>query len=256
MSIRFFELDARNTELKERLEANPEAGAEFRRRYEMSWYHHENALDGIVLTEQELVQALEVQAVGDAGLVNVLTLIRNHRAALDRVAAEARTRKTRLAVPLLEELYQILLRDSNPSAKQKAVWRKEMPLHRTYFHDIAQPSKIEAELEKVLKFTGSAEFREYHPVRQAAWIHWYFMQVFPFADHNGKIGRLLQTYYLLRAGYLPAIIVGRDRQRYYETLRQSPSALRTLLVESIDNGLETGLRFLRSWKPDRRAAGR
>jgi len=246
MSTRFYALDARNAELDRLLAAHPQAAAEFRRRYAMSWYHHENALDGIVLTEQELVQALEHHVVGDASLMSVLTTIRNHRAALERVEAEARGRKSRLSVPFLVELYEILLRDTNPSAKEKAIFRREMPLHRTYFHEIAQPAKIEEELEKVVKFTGTAEFKEYHPVRQAAHVHWAFMQVFPFAEHNGKIGRLLQALYLIRAGYMPPIIHASDRSRYYETLRMPATALRNLLIEAIENSFENAARFLRA----------
>jgi len=254
MSTRFFSLDERNADLKDLVEAHPETAAEFLRRYNMSWYHHENALEGIVLTEQELIQALEHHVVGDASLMSVLTTIRNHRAALETVEAEASSRKSKLTLPFLVGLYETLLRDTNPSEKEKAIFRREMPLHRTYFHDIAQPAKIEAELEKVLKFTATAEFKEFHPVRQAAHVHWAVMQVFPFAEHNGKIARLLQTLYLLRAGYAPAIIPGVERQRYYETLRHPATALRALLIESIENSLEIGSRYLRSHRPSRRAA--
>lgn len=254
MSTRFFSLDERNADLKDLMEAHPEAAAEFRRRYSMSWYHHENALEGVVLTEQELIQALEHHVVGDASLMSVLTLVRNHRAAYEAVEVEAASRKSKLTLPFLVGLYETLLRDTNPSEKEKAIFRREMPLHRTYFHDIAQPSKIEAELEKVVKFTATAEFKEYHPVRQAAHVHWAFMQVFPFAEHNGKIARLLQTLYLLRGGYGPAIIPGVERQRYYETLRHPATMLRNLLIESIENGFEVGNRFLRANRPGRHAA--
>lgn len=244
MSTRFFTLDERNADLRDLLAADPAAADEFRRRYDMSWFHHENALEGIVLTEQELIQALEHQVVGDATLMSVLTVVRNHRTALALVEAEAsRGKKGRVSLEFVVDLYGILLQGTNPSEKEKAMWRKEMPLHRTYFHDIAQPAKIEGELEKVLKTTATAEFKELHPLRQAAQIHWSFMQVFPFAEHNGKIARLLQTLYLLRGGYLPAIIHGTDRQRYYETLRGPSSALRSLLVEAIENSLENCIRL-------------
>ena len=79
-------------DLKDLMDAYPEAGAEFRRRYAMSWYHHENALEGIVLTEQELIQALEHHVVGDASLMSVLTVIRNHRTAYEAIEAEASSR--------------------------------------------------------------------------------------------------------------------------------------------------------------------
>lgn len=246
MSTRFLTLDERNAEVRELLDADRDGATEFRRRYQMSWYYHENALEGIVLTEQELIQALEHQVVGDASLMSVLTIIRNHRAALEMIEQEARGRRVRLTVPFLVSLYETLIAGTNPSAKVKAIFRKEMPLHRTYFHDIAQPAKIEAELEKALKFTLSAEFKEFHPLKQAAHLHWSVMQVFPFADHNGKIARLLQSLYLIRAGYMPAIIHGVERQRYYESLKQGPSALRGLLLESIENSLDNALQLLQT----------
>lgn len=246
MTTRFLSLDERNAEVRDLLDADRDVAMEFRRRYEMSWYYHENALEGIVLTEQELVQALEHQVVGDASLMSVLTIIRNHRAALERIEQEAKGRRVKLTVPFLLELYDILIAGTNPSAKVKAIYRKEMPLHRTYFHDIAQPGKIEEELEKALKFTVSAEFKEFHPLKQAAHIHWSLMQVFPFADHNGKIARLIQSLYLIRAGYMPAIIHGVERQRYYESLKQGSSAVRGLLLESIENSLDNTLQALQA----------
>lgn len=246
MTTRFLNLDERNTEVRELLDSDREAAMEFKRRYEMSWYYHENALEGIVLTEHELVQALEHQVVGDASLMSVLTVIRNHRAAHERIEQEAKGRRVRLTAGFLVELFEILVAGTNPSAKVKAMWRKEMPLHRTYFHDIAQPAKIEAELEKALKFTVSAEFKEFHPLKQAAHVHWSLMQVYPFADHNGKIARLIQSLYLIRAGYMPAIIHGVERQRYYESLKAGSSAVRNLLLESIENSLENTLQVFQA----------
>ena len=63
-----------------------------------------------------------------------------------------------------------------------------MPLHRTYFHDIAQPAKIQGLLEKLVDFTATAEFREYHPIKQAATVQHQFLQIFPFTEHCGKVG--------------------------------------------------------------------
>jgi len=213
----------------------------FRRQFEMSWIHHENALDGVVLTEQELVQALEHQVVGDASLMSVVTSIRNHHAALDFVRTKAGQRRNRPNLPLLEEIYKLLAR-GNPRSTR--LYRQDTPIHRTYSHEIAAPDQIEEGLEKLFKALASAEFKEYHPIRQAAHAHWQFMQVFPFADHNGRVARLLQTFYLLRAGYPPAIIHQVDRQRYHDALRQPPTSLRRLLVEALDNSLLSSIRWV------------
>jgi Fic family protein len=71
------------------------------------------------------------------------------------------------------------------------------------------------------------------------------MRVFPFADGTGKVGRLLMNYFLMRAGYQPAVIHGSDRQSYYEALKLGPEALRLLIIESMDQAVDAGVRHLR-----------
>jgi Fic family protein len=113
-----------------------------------------------------------------------------------------------------------------------------MPLHRAYFHEIAQPAKIPALLEKVLESTDSPEFRHLHPIQQIARVQHGFMQVFPYTDQSGRIARLLANLLLLHAGYpLLLIVHSTDRQRYYESLRLAETVLRDLSVEALDNAL-------------------
>ena len=80
------------------------------------------------------------------------------------------------------------------------------------------------------------------------------MQVYPFAEHNGKIARLLQTLYLLRGGYMPPIIHASERNRYYEALRMPASGLRNLLLEAMDNCMENATRFLQAQRHSNRAS--
>jgi hypothetical protein len=49
---------------------------------------------------------------------------------------------------------------------------------------------------------------------------------------------------LLRHGYLPAVIHSIERQRYYEVLRFENDGLLNLVVESLENSIETTTKFL------------
>ncbi|HXX31593.1 MAG TPA: Fic family protein, partial [Myxococcaceae bacterium] len=129
--------------------------------------------------------------------------------------------------------------------RERAGLRRDMPLHRTYFHDIAQPAKIPALLEKLVEFTGSTEFREYHPIKQAATFQFQFLEIFPFSEHSGKVGRMASNLVLQRNGYLPCVIHSIDRQRYYEAFRGTASGFRTLLMDAMENSLDNGLKFFR-----------
>jgi Fic family protein len=65
------------------------------------------------------------------------------------------------------------------------------------------------------------------------------------SDGSGRIGRLLMNYFLMRASYPPAVIHASDRQSYYEALKAGPEALRGLLIESMDQAVDAGIRHLR-----------
>jgi Fic family protein len=242
----YFALDEKSADLRQFFEAHPDVAETFERTYLITWLYHENALDGVVLTEEEIRLALEQHTVADPSTMNVLHLVRAHRKALARIEEEARAKRGKISVELAEELYRIFLEGGRPTPKEKAIWRKEIPLHRTYLHDLMEPEEIEKALQKWAKKLASAEFKEQHPIQQAAAAHWHFMQIFPFAEHNGRIGRLIQTYYLLRAGYLAPVMHATTRQAYYQSLRHSPSVLRDLLARSMEESLESCIRYVHS----------
>jgi Fic family protein len=255
MRTRFVDIDDRMDDLADRMRVAPHLGEEFLRRYELSWLYHENALEGVVYTGQELATALENLPLADATFVGALQDIRNHKIAIDLVRDEAKTKKLRVNLTLVKKLYETL--GVGFENRSVAEFRKDMPLHRAYFHEIAQPAKIPALLQKVLEGCEAADFRNAHPIQRAAKLHHGFMQVFPFTDNSGRVARLLSNLVLLQAGYrLPCIIHATDRQRYYESLRLPETTLRDLTIEALDNALNQGEKFFREAPQKARKAAR
>ena len=72
------------------------------------------------------------------------------------------------------------------------------------------------------------------PLVLAALIHNQFEYIHPFEDGNGRVGRLLLNYVLLKHDYPPINILFEDRGRYYYCLQQYSS----------ENKLEDTLEFL------------
>ena len=242
MRTRFVDIDDRMDDLADRLRADPDQGEDFLARYELSWLYHENALEGVVYTGQELATALQNAPIADVTFVGALHEIRNHKIAIDLVREEAKAKKLRVNLTLVRKLYETLC--AGLEGRSVAEFRKDMPLHRAYFHEIAQPARIPALLQKVLDACDSADFRNAHPVQRAAKLHHGFMQVFPFTENSGRVARLLANLVLLQAGYkLPVIVHATDRQRYYESLRLPEATLRDLTVEALDNALAQGEKF-------------
>ena len=54
----------------------------------------------------------------------------------------------------------------------------------------------------------------------AAYFHVKFENIHPFADGNGRTGRLAMNYLLVRHNHPPIIIHEEDRKQYYDALEQ------------------------------------
>jgi len=265
---RYQEIDEKNETLRDYLGIYKEKGRDFLEKFEMSWIYHDAALEGTVYTQQELVAGLfPERASMDPAMIPVVLEIRNHKAACDYLREDAAAngkKQTQITLTTIKRIHDLLC-GNTPEAQQaranierrertekelakerdRSGYRKDMPLHRTYFHEIAQPAKIQPMLEKLVDYTGSAEFREFHPIKQAAVVQHKFMQIFPFTENSGKVGRMLTNLVLLRNGYMPAIIHSIDRQRYYESLRGAEGVFRALLMDAIENSLDNGMKYFK-----------
>jgi Fic family protein len=242
MRTRYVDFDDRMEDLADRMRSDPEIAQDFLTRYELSWLYHENALEGVVYSSQELTTALAGSPLADATFVSALQTIRNHKTALDLVRQEGAAKKVKINLTLVKRLHETLTHGMEGRAQSD--WREDMPLHRAYYHEIAQPPKIAPLLQKVLDACDSADFRGAHPIQQAAKVHHGFMQAFPFTEQSGRVARLLANLLLFHGGYRLALIIhATDRQRYYDSLRMPEATLRDLTIEALDNALSQAEKF-------------
>lgn len=242
MRTRYIDLDDRTQDLAERMRDEPAAAEDFLRKYELSWLYHENALEGVIYAVHELEAALENQPLAEASQIGPFQEVRNHKAAIELIRAEAKAKRPRVNLTLVKRLYETLhagLSGRNPLPE----FRKDMPLHRAYFHEIAPPAKIPFLLGKLFDLYGTADFKQSHPLQQASRLQHGFMQIYPFTDGSGRVARLLANLLLVHQGYLPCIVHSIDRQRYYESLRLPEPQLRELMLEAMENALESAEKF-------------
>lgn len=245
---RYFELDAKVDSLRVRRSGeNAHAFSEFSEKLDIGWVYHDNALEGLVLSYGEIREAVDRKMISDVSLVSIYEEIRNHKAAIDFVRETARTHATQrrkkglITVELIRQLHEII----TPEDKAKgAPYRKDNPLHRAYFHEIAPPDKIPMRMRKLCEWLDEEDTEALHPVVRAAGTHYRLMSIYPWAKNSGKVSRLLMNLMLLREGYPPAVIHSIERQRYYDSLRSDNGALTTLVYEALVNYTETAHRFL------------
>jgi Fic family protein len=210
---------------------------------DISTIYHDLALEGQVVDADELEAAFDSRAITDATSLPLYLSLRSHRRALDFAREVAPRKKLDFSMDLFKD-FHVLLASDLESAKSGR-YRKEIPLHRTYFHQICQPNKISANMRKLTDWLNDPEDAlSMHPIQWIAKFHYQFMRIFPFIETTGKIGRIMANMVLIRQGYLPAIIHATERQRYYEAIRSSQEDLTQLFAESAISSLEAAERFL------------
>lgn len=274
-------IDVKLQQLQEMLATMDEGSlTSFQERLDMSWIYHDCALEGVVLTYHELKSAIDRDVVSDVSLIPTYDEIRAHKNALDWIREQAaKGKKHPITLDLLLELREVLqpeptvvsavalvspmdLGDGGlpletpkpkPLPVETSPYRKDTPVHRLYFHDIPAADKIQSEMVKLADWLQEPEAKKLPAIRLAARLHFRLMQIYPFSKNSGKHARLAMNMVLLRAGYPPAIIHSTERQRYYEALRGPVAALQGIMLESLENSIESAIKMFTESKSGRRA---
>jgi len=242
MEARLFELDAKMEALRAKIGSFPDKlRTDYENKLDVSWIFHDNALEGVVLSYSELKAAIDQRIISDVSLIPMYEEVKNHKLAVDFIRETARSRKpVDVDLEFIRKLYAMVTPDA---AAKGYPYRKENPLHRLYYHEIAPPEKIAYKMRKLAEWLESAEFAALHTVVKAVKVQFRLLQAYPWTRNSGKVARLVTNYILLRNGYLPAVVHSIDRQRYYEVLRHENDGLMTLIVESLENSIETTAKF-------------
>ena len=86
-------------------------------------------------------------------------------------------------------------------------------------HQGAPVSQLKQELGEFIQWYNENK-NNFKPLILAALVHNQFEHIHPFQDGNGRVGRLLLNYILLKNNYPPINIFLEDRQEYYLSLRE------------------------------------
>ncbi len=131
-----------------------------------------------------------------------------------------RKAKEKFSLELIKEIHRICFKNTKSFAgKFRKIGVVVMDGSGNVVHDGA-PRK---DLKKLLlELVGwyDAHKEKYPPLLLAAVVHNQFEKIHPFQDGNGRVGRLLLNYILLKHNYPPINVLLKDRHRYYKTLQR------------------------------------
>ena len=118
-------------------------------------------------------------------------------------------------------------------------------------HTAPAPELVEALIEEAINQYES-QLSDYF-LERIAKFHLEFENIHPFCDGNGRIGRVLMNYQLLRQGFPPVIIRDKEKADYYSSLRdydskQSSRGMDRIVYLALTEALHKRLAYLRSEK--------
>ncbi|MFA5163160.1 MAG: Fic family protein [Patescibacteria group bacterium] len=180
----------------------------------LSLTYHSNKIEGSTLSEDETADILfNNQALSNKSLIEHLE-VKNHQAALNYLFTYLKS-KVRISEELILKLHSILLngiRDDAGCFRQHAV-----RIVGSYV-PTANYLKVPELIKALVKDINEADK---DIIATTSRIHAEFEKVHPFADGNGRIGRLIMAAQLVRANLPPAVIEQGVKRRYYSSLNRA-----------------------------------
>ncbi|UUX93381.1 Fic family protein [Methanoplanus endosymbiosus] len=138
-------------------------------------------------------------------------------------------KKEELTPEIVLKLHEMLLSDIRDDIKGR--FRKTGEWVRVGGHIGLDPDQIMTAIEEM--FAHYYATSEENIIRRIAKLHLTFEYIHPFIDGNGRIGRVIINYLLIREGYVPITITFTDRSLYYDAFEEFESSGKTSVMEAI-----------------------
>jgi len=108
-----------------------------------------------------------------------------------------------------------------PKGEYKKNENSPVHLATNVIHSYASVLDTPPEMARFVEELRSDEFEAAHPVVQAAYAHYAFVCVHPFADGNGRVSRALASVYLYRRPGIPLVIYADQKNVYLDSLESA-----------------------------------
>jgi Fic family protein len=180
--------------------------------------HSSTAIEGNPLSEEEvrlLADGHELPDVAERSRLEVL----NYFAGLRFV--EKNTRRRAITHELVLKLHSVVA-EGVMHQGQAGEYRRMQVWVGVY--EPPPPEEVSGLMSELLEW-WNATARQWSPVVSSAVVHYRFEEIHPFADGNGRVGRMLALWELYRRGFDTHHIFSvdefywQDRPRYYNELR-------------------------------------
>jgi len=142
---------------------------------------------------------------------------------------DTRAKEQDITLDVILSLHKMLL--SNIRDDVAGRFRSGNEYVRVGSHIAPPPHEILERLEKMLADYSASSHENI--IERIARLHLVFEYTHPFVDGNGRIGRVINNYLLIREGFVPINIKFIDRKKYYDAFKEFDKKEITATMEEI-----------------------
>lgn len=213
------------------MRGQPEARARFEQLTGPEWARQNDGLESLAEA------ALGKNESSDDSLLD--SQLQRHIAAVQTVLRFA-DEKEFLSGDDLLELHRVLVSGVHPQAGE---FRQQDAAPLAQGHEPTEAELVAPVIDNALGWFQSESFAEMHEVEKSALMLIKLMDVQPFDEANGRTLRLFSNFFLLKAGYPPAIIPASQADQYALAIERSLGFDTQPIIDLIAEATDRSLRW-------------
>ena len=173
--------------------------------------YHSNAIEGSTLTLRETALILqEGVTIAEKPIKEHLEAI-GHKDAFDYVM-ELTDSKTALSERVIKDIHSLVLMGDR---ENRGIYRRMPVMIIGSEHTPPQPYLVPKLMEELVHDYND-KYDTADIIEAVSELHLKFEGIHPFIDGNGRTGRLLLNFELMKCGFLPVNIKFTERMKYYD----------------------------------------
>jgi len=185
-------------------------------RFSELFTYNTNAIEGSKLNKKEVVDLLEEDKWPDKSKEDIAEAF-----GVDEAIRFIRKTTEHISLDLIKEIHRVVFRNSKSFAgkfRKKGEEVVVMGSHGNVVHEGAPQPRITHLLKELVKWYKKNR-NKYPGLVLVAVVHNQFENIHPFADGNGRVGRILLNNILIKHNLPPMNIDFKNRIEYYQSLQ-------------------------------------
>jgi len=179
--------------------------------------YNTNAIEGSKLNQNEVKELLGEDKWPDKAKEDIAEAF-----GVDEAISFIRNTKEHISIELIKAIHRVVFKNSKPFAGKFRKKGEEVVVMDSFgkvVHEGAPQTRIVYLLKKLINWYDKNKHK-YPGIILAAVVHNQFENIHPFADGNGRVGRILLNNILIKHNLPPVNIDFKNRLEYYQTLQQ------------------------------------